>query len=261
MRKSGLLLALLALTTGMACAQRELPPSSDEGPMHIKPAPPQPDKDGVYSLGPGIVNPIVLERAAAVYPAEARPEEVNGFCLLSAVIDADGTPSGIQVLRSHGAAFDAAAIEALKQTKFEAGSLDGKPVPVRVDARIRFFEDQRPAYPRIITQFGLNGGFGLPPGGNRFQSRPYDKPPAALYAPAAQYSEQARAAKLQGVVIVSVLVTEQGLPSDIKIMKSLGMGLDESATECVSQYRFKPAMKDGEPIEARIVVEVNFRLY
>ena len=39
------------------------------------------------------------------------------------------------------------------------------------------------------------------------------------------------------------------------------MGLDESATECVSQYRFKPAMKDGEPIEARIVVEVNFRLY
>lgn len=259
MRKSGLLLALLALTAGMAWAQQELPPSSDEGPLHIKPVPPQPDKDGVYSAGPGILNPIVLERAAAVYPADARPEEVNGACLLSLVIDADGAPAGIQVLRTHGAAFDAAAIEAVKQTKFEAGSLDGKPVPVRIYARTRFFEDQRPAYPRIITQFGMNGFGQFPAGG--IASRPYDKPPVALYAPAAQYSEQARKAKAQGVVIVSVLVTEEGSPSDIKILKSMGMGLDESAMECVSQYRFKPAMKDGEPIAARIVVEVNFRLY
>lgn len=262
MRKAGLLLVLLALTAGGAWAQRELPPSSDDGPLHIRAVPPQPDKDGVYSAGPGILNPIVLERASAVYPADARPEEVNGFSLLTLVIDAAGTPANIEVLRSHGAAFDDAAIESVKQTKFEPATLDGKPVPVRIYARIRFFEDRRPAYPRIVTQLvGINGSIGSGPGGHGPASRPYDKLPTALYVPPAQYSEQARKAKLNGTVVVSVLVTEDGLPADIKLLKSLGMGLDEKAIESVSQYRFKPAMKDGEPIATRITVEVNFRLY
>jgi protein TonB len=39
------------------------------------------------------------------------------------------------------------------------------------------------------------------------------------------------------------------------------MGLDEKAIEAVNQYRFKPAMKDGEPVPVRITVEVNFRLF
>jgi TonB family protein len=261
MRRSGLLLALLVLSAGVVCAQQEVPPTSDDGPLHIKPMPPQPDKDGVYSIGPGIANPIVLERVAAVYPGGARPEEVNGFTLLNLVINADGTPADIQVTHSHGAAFDDAAIEAVKQTKFEAGTLDGKPVPVRIVARIRFSDEQRPAYPRIVTEFGVRGGSLRASGGGGFASRPFDKPPTALYAPAAEYSERARKAKFNGVVVISVLVTEEGLPADIKVMQSAGMGLDEKAIESVSQYRFKPAMKDGSPVAARIAVEVNFRLY
>jgi TonB family protein len=264
MRKLGLLLALpalLALSAGAACAQQEIAPSSDDGPLHIKAMPPQPDKDGVYSIGPGIANPIVLERVAAVYPGGARPEEVNGFTLLNVVINADGTPGDIQVVHSHGAAFDDAAIEAVKQTKFEAGTLDGKPVPVRVVARIRFSDEQRPAYPRIVTEFGMRARTWQSAGGSGFASRQYDKPPTALYAPAAEYSEQARRAKFGGVVLLTVLVTEEGLPTDIKVTKSLGMGLDEKAVESVGRYRFKPAMKDGEPVAARIAVEVSFRLY
>lgn len=266
MHKSGPLLALLALTAGTARAQQELPPSTDDGPMHIQQARPQPDKDGVYAVVPGIVNPIVLERVAATYPADASPSEIDGFSLLSLIVDSNGTPSGIQVQQSHGPAFDAAAIEAVKQTKFQPGTLDDKPVPVRIYARIRFFDDLRPAYPRIINRIaptgGLNGGFAQRPMGTVFgRNNLSDRPPVATYTAPAEYSEQARKAKFNGNVIVSVLVTEEGLPIDPQVTRSAGMGLDEKAVECVLQYRFKPAMKDGAPAEARISVEVNFRLY
>jgi len=261
MRKSGFLLALLTLTAGTACSQQN-PPAPDDGPLQTKPAPPQPDKDGVYLTGGGVSNPIVLERAAAVYPADARPEEVEGFSLLSLVIRADGTPANIDVVRSHGAAFDEAAIEAVKKTTFEPGSLDGKPVPVRIYARIRFTEDQKPAFPRILTHLNMmNGGSEQPHLGDRIPPLRNVKPPVALYAPSAQYSEQARRAKLGGVVVVSTLVNEDGLPTEIKLVKSLGMGLDENAIECVSRYRFKPGTKDGVPVPVRITIEISFRTY
>lgn len=252
---------MLALTAGAAWAQQELPPSTNDGPLNIKPIQPKPDKDGVYSLGPGIVAPIVLERASAVYPADAPTDAVNGFCALTLVVGADGVATGIEVTHSHGSAFDVAAIEAVKQTRFDPGTLDGKAVPVRIEARIHFFADQRPAYPRIVRQMGQPGGMGWSGGSGRSQSRPYDKPPVATYAPAAVYSEKARKAKFQGIVIVSTLVTEEGVPIDLRVERSLGMGLDENAMDCVSRYKFLPAMKDGAPVEARIMVEVNFRLY
>jgi TonB family protein len=252
----------LALAASSALAQQELPPSTDDGPMHIQQAPPLPDKDGVYAVVPGIVSPIVLDRAAATYPADASPAEINGFSQLSFVVDVNGTASSIEVQQSHGPSFDVAAIEAVKQTKFQPGNLDGKPVPVRIYARVRFFDDQRPAYPRIINRLGPTGGFAQRPiGAVYFQPAPYDKPPVAIYIPAAEYSEKARKAKFQGIVILSVLVTEDGLPTDVRVTKPVGMGLDEKAVECVTKYRFKPATKDGAPVAARIAIEVNFQLY
>jgi TonB family protein len=252
---------VLALAAAMARAQQELPPPAVEGPMRIKPAAPVPDANGVYAAGPGILAPIVLERIPVVYPEDAAADAVNGICVVSVVIGADGVPANIQVVTSHGAAFDAAVIEAVRQSQYQAGTLDGKPVPVRIFARVRFFDDKRPTYPRILVRLGPEGG--LRPFGGEFgsASRPFDKPPMATYSPAASYTEKARRAKLSGVVMLSTLVTEEGLPTDIRVEKPLGMGLDESAVECVSRYRFSPAMKEGVPVPARIHIQVSFRVY
>jgi len=61
-------------------------------------------------------------------------------------------------------------------------------------------------------------------------------------------------------VLISLLVGTDGLPTDLHVVKSVGAGLDEKALDSVSKYRFKPAMKDGNPVPARITVEVSFRL-
>ena len=75
-----------------------------------------------------------------------------------------------------------------------------------------------------------------------------------------QYSEAARKARVQGTVLLSIVVDEKGAPRDISVMRSLGSGLDKQAQECVSQWRFNPAKKDGKPLAATAQVEVNFRL-
>ncbi|MGA2084504.1 MAG: energy transducer TonB, partial [Terracidiphilus sp.] len=86
-------------------------------------------------------------------------------------------------------------------------------------------------------------------------------PPILVNNIVPEFSDQARREKIQGVVMVSLLVNEEGVPIDLSVTKGLGYGLDEKALEAVSQYRFKPAMRGGVPVEARITVEVNFRLY
>ncbi len=85
--------------------------------------------------------------------------------------------------------------------------------------------------------------------------------PRALFAPDPEYSEEARKAKYQGTVVLWVVVGPDGRPHEVRVQRSLGLGLDEKAIEAVRQWRFEPAKKDGTPVAVQINVEVNFRLY
>ena len=75
-----------------------------------------------------------------------------------------------------------------------------------------------------------------------------------------EYSEEARATKLQGTVLVKVEVDTDGLAKDIQVLKSQGMGLDEQAVIAITQWKFKPGMKDGVPVAVLAQIEINFRL-
>jgi TonB family protein len=84
--------------------------------------------------------------------------------------------------------------------------------------------------------------------------------PGVLFKVEPEYSEEARKAKFQGTVVLSIVVDPSGKARDIKVIRPLGLGLDEKAIEAVSKWRFKPGMKDGVPVPVRASVEVNFRL-
>lgn len=86
-------------------------------------------------------------------------------------------------------------------------------------------------------------------------------PPAPIHSPNPQYSKQARHAKLEGVCVLWMIVGADGLPRDIRVQRTLGLGLDEKAIEAVKKWKFKPAMKDGKPVAVRVSVQVNFHLY
>jgi len=86
--------------------------------------------------------------------------------------------------------------------------------------------------------------------------------PVPLFQPEAEFSDEARRQKFQGIVVVSLIVDAQGNPQNVHVVRTLGMGLDEKAVEAVRKYKFKPAMRDGKtPVAVPVQVEVNFRLY
>jgi protein TonB len=85
--------------------------------------------------------------------------------------------------------------------------------------------------------------------------------PEAIYSPEPSFSEEARKAKFQGIVVLMVIVGKDGRPSDIRLRQSLGMGLDEMAMEAVRNWRFRPATLNGQPVAAQIAVQVDFHLY
>jgi TonB family protein len=62
-------------------------------------------------------------------------------------------------------------------------------------------------------------------------------------------------------VVLGLIVDSSGHPRDVRVSRSLGMGLDEKAIEAVKQWKFEPAKKDGTPVAVQINVEVSFRLY
>ncbi len=74
------------------------------------------------------------------------------------------------------------------------------------------------------------------------------------------YTEEARLAKYQGTIMLSVEIGADGSARDIKVLRALAFGLDEKAIEAVSRWRFKPGTKDGQPVTVAATIEVNFRL-
>jgi TonB family protein len=74
------------------------------------------------------------------------------------------------------------------------------------------------------------------------------------------YSAEAQDAKVEGTVLLSVVIESDGLAHDINVVKKLGSGLDEKAVEAVLKWKFQPGMKDGVAVAVRAQIEVNFRL-
>jgi protein TonB len=110
---------------------------------------------------------------------------------------------------------------------------------------------------------GYGPGTGGNVGGGLYQVGNGVSPPRAIFQPEAEFSDEARRAKYEGTVVVSVIVDANGNPQDVHVVRTLGMGLDEKAVEAVQKYKFKPAieLKTGRPVPVPIAVEVRFRLY
>jgi TonB family protein len=86
-------------------------------------------------------------------------------------------------------------------------------------------------------------------------------PPRVIYQKDPELSKQARRAKYQGTVLLSVVVDKSGHARNIQIVRPLGFGLDQKAVENVSKWQFSPPTKDGKPVELQIAVEVDFQLH
>jgi len=106
--------------------------------------------------------------------------------------------------------------------------------------------------------FGPGKGGGI--GGGVYRIGGGVSPPSLVYKVEPEYSEEARKAKFQGTVVLYVVVDEKGNPRDLKVVRPLGLGLDEKAIEAVQKWRFKPGFLGGKAVAVAATIEVNFRL-
>ena len=108
---------------------------------------------------------------------------------------------------------------------------------------------------------GFGPGEGMGTGGGVYRPGRGVTPPRPIYSPDPEFSEEARKAKYQGTCTLMIVVSTDGKPTNIRVVNSLGMGLDEKAIETVRTWRFEPGQKDGHPVNVEMAVEVDFHLY
>jgi TonB family protein len=92
----------------------------------------------------------------------------------------------------------------------------------------------------------------------RFSNRPSG--PRLISRRDPEYTTEARTGHLEGKVELAITVDINGRPTEIQVTRGLGAGLDEKAVECVKNWRFRPALRSGQPVTAFASVEVVFRL-
>jgi TonB family protein len=85
-------------------------------------------------------------------------------------------------------------------------------------------------------------------------------PPKVLRKVEPEYTGEARAAGLQGTVAITCEIGTDGLARNFRILRGLGLGLDEKTIDAVSQWQFQPGTKDGQPVPVLGTIEVNWRL-
>ena len=107
---------------------------------------------------------------------------------------------------------------------------------------------------------GYGPGSGAGTGGGVYKIGGGVSAPVPIFKPEPEYSEEARKAKFQGAVLLAIVILPDGSTSNIRVIRPLGLGLDEKAIEAVQKWKFRPSLKDGRPVPVSANVEVNFRL-
>lgn len=86
------------------------------------------------------------------------------------------------------------------------------------------------------------------------------KAPIKISTPQPQYTEIARKARIQGVVIVQAIIDKDGNVTNVQVLKGLPMGLDQAAVEAIKRWKFEPATLNGKPVDVYYNLTVNFTL-
>jgi TonB family protein len=231
-----------------------IPPPPRAVPAQANAAVPSPDSSPEpYKAGSRISPPEVLSSVDAEFSDEARRAAYQGVCLISLVVDAEGNPQNIRVVRALGMGLDEKAIEAIRQYKFKPAMKDGTiPVPVAmtIEVAFRLYHGKKPDGP--------------PPNAidaPRFDTVPDNVvPPALVEYVKPKYSSYGRQNRISGVCVIGLTVDIEGIPQNVRVVTSLEPSLDENAIEAVKRWRYAPAMINGIPAQFESTVKVNFTL-
>ncbi|HUM06910.1 MAG TPA: energy transducer TonB [Terriglobales bacterium] len=86
-------------------------------------------------------------------------------------------------------------------------------------------------------------------------------PPRPTHQPKPKYTKEAKRAKLEGTCSLWLTVGTDGLPYNVRVTQSVGMGLDEQAIAAIQKWKFEPARLNGQPVAVATMVKIEFKLH
>jgi TonB family protein len=201
--------------------------------------------DAVRAVGE-VKPPKLVKMVKPVYPKLAKEARVEGVVIVEAKTDENGNVFDARILRSIPV-LDQAALDAVKQWKYEPMIIDGRPRKVVFTVTVRFTLDE-PEH-RAIDKFAEGA----------VKAEGDIKPPVLIKEVAPVYPEAARQAAVEGVVILSVKTDETGRVVDTMVLRSIPL-LDQAAIDAVRQWVYEPFVKDGKAQPIVFTVTVRFQL-
>jgi TonB family protein len=223
-------------------------PSSDESTAQPSTGQSIPISSSVR-ISSGIAAGMLISRVEPVFPPNVSAGP--GPVVLKVIISKTGIVKDVQVISGPPGLLPT-SIDAVKQWKYTPYLLNGEPIEVQTTVVLsvgfsRYAEMPDPDLPREYAGEPLR------------QIRDEVKPPMVIYQVNPEFSDQAKKAKSPGgTILLNLIVDKQGLPQNVRVVRGVGMGLDEKALEAVRQYRFKPGMEGGTPVPVELNIEVNF---
>ena len=191
--------------------------------------------------------PKLIKQVNPVYPQIARQAQVEGMVILEAKTDEQGNVVGARILRSIPI-LDQAAVDAVKQWKYEPLIIDGKPRKVLFTVTVRFMLKEGDKG-KTLDKFAQGA----------IRAENDIKPPKLVKEVAPVYPEVARVAVIEGVVILGVKTDEEGRVKDVMVLRSIPL-LDQAAIDAVRQWVYEPLVIDGKAVPVVFTVTVRFTL-
>ena len=222
--------------------------------------------------GDNVMSVRLLRRVPPVYPPLARQARIQGTIILKVLISKSGDVANLQLVSGHPM-LAPAAIEAVKQWKYDPYLLNGEPVEVDTNVAVNFtLSDKPPAA-------GVTGNVSAGPAGGVISgvasSTPGDQTPPAtpqrvrvssgveagmlVSKVNSIYPQEAKDQHTQGVVILQVIVDKEGNVANIQLISGHPL-LAPAAIEAVKQWKYRPYLLNGNPVEVDTQVQVNFTL-
>jgi len=190
------------------------------------------------------------------YPDSARAAGVEGTVFVQVVVERDGHPTGVTVVRGVEESLDEEARRFVRGMTFTPGREDGEVVRTQTTLPVRFElkEDEPPTTADAENEDKLDVAQG-----------PFERPPKMIgglrsLQQLVDYPKQAIEKEIEGRVFIRCIVSKEGVPTDIRVKRSVHPLLDLESIRVVRRVRFEPAIKDGEPVAVRMTLPVTFRL-
>jgi TonB family protein len=243
-------------------------------------APEQPNPEGAVRVSSGVMVNLIASQPNPVYPPIAKAAHVQGVVVLHAIISKEGTVEKLTVI-SGPPMLTQSAMDAVQKWTYRPYLLNGQPVEVETTINVNY------TYGGDDNEAAPPDGDGTPSGTASSPATSNSSPvtdqtgeavrrigggvssPQVIHQVEPEFTDEAKTrakaeaqnGKFEGTVLVQLIVNTNGQPENVHVVRGVGMGLDEKAVEAVRQYRFRPAMENGNPVPVLLNVQVNFKIF